>query len=385
MFVDEQNQVARGLTQEFVRVRKDTVDDRMGILLVLCTKVFRSRCIVFFASKRLVHRMRIVFGLMGLKVAELQGGLTQIQRTQALDQFKSGEVDFLLATDVASRGLDIDGVETVINTTMPSDYKTYVHRVGRTARAGRAGCAVTLVAETERKYLRVALKYATGSVKQRVVRGSAIERFKARVSDLGEQIETVFMEEKEAKQLIEATLDIERAQNRMQNDADEGSRPKRTWFQTSEQKSQTRELSKQKYRDDVGHRPKSSHASYSSGKADESSSGRKRSAEAPSEGASRKKRRVDLFKREAPQLRQQAGDAKHYKKMMRDKKTGKKSRPDSGAGASKAPSLKKQPRQGLFDVDLTAKHKPASAKSSTPPAKSGKPKQFSKGKSRPRK
>jgi ATP-dependent RNA helicase DDX27 len=73
---------------------------------------------------------------------------------QALESFRKQEVDYLIATDVAARGLDIMGVETVVNFHCPRDITMYVHRVGRTARAGREGCAVTFVTERERSLLK---------------------------------------------------------------------------------------------------------------------------------------------------------------------------------------------------------------------------------------
>jgi len=83
--------------------------------------------------------MRIVFGLLGMKCEELHGDLTQEQRLKALHSFREGTVDYLMATDLASRGLDIKGVETVINYDMPTQLAQYLHRVGRTARAGKRG------------------------------------------------------------------------------------------------------------------------------------------------------------------------------------------------------------------------------------------------------
>lgn len=84
---------------------------------------------------------------MNFKAVNINGQLTQTQRLNALNKFKSGERSILIATDVASRGLDIPEVEVVINYDVPQHSKDYVHRVGRTARAGKTGKAVTIVTQ----------------------------------------------------------------------------------------------------------------------------------------------------------------------------------------------------------------------------------------------
>lgn len=86
----------------------------------------------------------------GYGVAAIHGDLSQQQRTKALDEFKKGEKNILLATDVAARGLDIPNVKLVINLTFPLTVEDYVHRIGRTGRAGKTGQAITLFTEHEK-------------------------------------------------------------------------------------------------------------------------------------------------------------------------------------------------------------------------------------------
>ncbi|MCH99789.1 DEAD-box ATP-dependent RNA helicase 10, partial [Trifolium medium] len=86
---------------------------------------------------------------LGLKAIAINGNMSQSKRIEALEQFKSGECKILLCTDVLSRGLDIPEVDVVINYDIPTDPKLYIHRVGRTARAGRSGVAISLLNQYE--------------------------------------------------------------------------------------------------------------------------------------------------------------------------------------------------------------------------------------------
>lgn len=147
-------------------------EQREPMLLSLLTRHFPSETIVFCEKKVEAHRLHIILGLMGIKSSELHGNLTQTQRLQALDRFAKKEVDIMLATDVAARGLDIKGVKTVINLHMPKDEATYIHRVGRTARAGLSGRAVTFVEEDRRQMMKELVKRAVAAnqhIKTRVV------------------------------------------------------------------------------------------------------------------------------------------------------------------------------------------------------------------------
>ena len=102
--------------------------------------------LVFMRTKSGAERLARKLSALGLKAAALHADRTQQQRTQAVEGFRSGSYRVLVATDVAARGLDIDGITHVVNYEVPSSRETYVHRVGRTGRADATGTALTLVA-----------------------------------------------------------------------------------------------------------------------------------------------------------------------------------------------------------------------------------------------
>ncbi|KLT46204.1 DEAD-domain-containing protein [Cutaneotrichosporon oleaginosum] len=243
VFVDKERNTAAGLTQEFVRIRDDNL--RSPALLALCRRTVRERCIIFFRSKALAHQMRVVFGLCGLKAAELHGNLTQEQRLIALKEFKEGRVDYLLATDLASRGLDIKGVETVINYDMPSQLAQYTHRVGRTARAGRKGRSITLVGEADRKMLKAVIKQSReDQIRHRIIPTEAISAQAERLDELRDDVAEVLKEEKEEKALRQADMEIKKGQNMVEHEKEIFSRPARTWFQSEKEKASAKEAGK---------------------------------------------------------------------------------------------------------------------------------------------
>jgi ATP-dependent RNA helicase DDX27 len=227
------------LTEEFVRFQKGREDDKEAALLALCTRTFKSRCMVFCKTKVHAHRLRVLFGLAGLRAAELHGNLTQAQRLEALEAFRDGQADFLVVTDLAARGLDIVGVQTVINVDMPTDPTTYVHRVGRTARAGRLGRSVTLVTDAERANLRRALtrkKMGEKKAKARQIPPEAIQAWREKLKLMEPLLRQVLDEEKVEKEVRLAERDLAKAEN-LDAHADEiRSRPKKEWILTNREK-----------------------------------------------------------------------------------------------------------------------------------------------------
>ena len=119
---------------------------KLGIIKSLFKETKPERVIIFSSSKMKVKEVAAAFKRMKLNVGEMHSDLDQSQRDVVMREFKSGRIDILVATDIVSRGIDIDDIRLVINYDAPRDCEDYVHRIGRTARAGADGCAITFVA-----------------------------------------------------------------------------------------------------------------------------------------------------------------------------------------------------------------------------------------------
>ncbi|HEY1774765.1 MAG TPA: DEAD/DEAH box helicase [Solirubrobacteraceae bacterium] len=137
---------AREIEHRFVQV----AGDRRVEALVDELAADRDLALVFVRTKRGADRLVKQLDGHGVAAASIHGNKSQSQREQALARFESGRVDTLVATDVAARGIDVRGISHVINFHLPDDHEAYVHRVGRTGRAGRQGVGITLVASAER-------------------------------------------------------------------------------------------------------------------------------------------------------------------------------------------------------------------------------------------
>jgi superfamily II DNA/RNA helicase len=119
--------------------------DKIEVVARVLQAQTRGLTMIFARTKRTAQKVSDDLTERGFAAAAVHGDLGQGAREQALRAFRSGKVDVLVATDVAARGIDIEGVTHVVNYQCPEDEKTYVHRIGRTGRAGRTGVAVTLV------------------------------------------------------------------------------------------------------------------------------------------------------------------------------------------------------------------------------------------------
>ncbi|XP_076169054.1 dead-box helicase Rs1 [Ptiloglossa arizonensis] len=239
VFVDSNQDVAFNLRQEFIRVRKEREGDREALLAALICRTFHDHTMVFVQTKKQAHRLHILLGLLGVKVGELHGNLTQPQRLENLRKFKNEEMDILLATDVAARGLDISGVKTVINFVMPATMQHYIHRVGRTARAGRVGVSVSLAGEQERSLVKEIIKNAKNPVKNRIIPPDIIEKYNKKLQSLQADVEKILEEERNERELVKMENQANRVEKLIKNENEKGDR--RNWFQTQMERKKEKE------------------------------------------------------------------------------------------------------------------------------------------------
>jgi ATP-dependent RNA helicase RhlE len=113
-----------------------------------------TRVLVFTRTKHGANKVASGLDRSGVRAAAIHGNKSQAARQRALDDFKRGHIRVLVATDIAARGIDVDGVSHVINFEIPDEPESYVHRIGRTARAGASGVALSFCDAGERASLR---------------------------------------------------------------------------------------------------------------------------------------------------------------------------------------------------------------------------------------
>jgi ATP-dependent RNA helicase RhlE len=181
------DEIVRGLLNNpvMVEVRKEAVPvDRIAqhivhlpisakksALLKLLAQRDVTRAMVFARTKHGANRLGEYLEEYGLSVGIIHGNKSQGARQKALNGFKTGEVKILVATDIAARGIDVSDVSHVINAELPDEPESYVHRIGRTARAGRAGIAITLCSPDERDKLRAIERLTRRALAPMVIEG----------------------------------------------------------------------------------------------------------------------------------------------------------------------------------------------------------------------
>ncbi|KAJ9458350.1 ATP-dependent RNA helicase DRS1 [Diplonema papillatum] len=246
--------VAANLTQEFIRLPADLEERaRMWYLTCLIQKEFRRGVIVFCEKKTRAMRVRILLDLLGVSCAELHQSVSQEERLAALDRFRNREVRVLVTTEVASRGLDIEGVRTVINYDMPCDITGYVHRVGRTARIGNTGRSVAFVGAANLDLMKKIVKLSkaqinstqTSKVRQRTVDDDRLKDAERTVDSLQPKIRERMELAITGRELEDAEKQVNKQQNTLLHMDEIRARPKPTWFSSEADKKENKKRSRE--------------------------------------------------------------------------------------------------------------------------------------------
>ncbi len=137
------NTSSNNVKQDVIRVAP--AQDKFNLLLNLLDDKSFEKVLIFAETKRLVDRVSKRLNRSGIPSEQIHGNKSQNYRCKALDKFKKGKVQVLVATDVAARGIDVTDITHVINYQLPLSYESYIHRIGRTGRAGKIGKAFTFV------------------------------------------------------------------------------------------------------------------------------------------------------------------------------------------------------------------------------------------------
>ena len=151
--VSRQNSTADNIDQKLVRTSGKPEDKRETLREQIRGEAGLTNAIIFCNRKRDVATLARSLSRHGFNAGALHGDMDQKSRTETLDQFKTGKLTFLVASDVAARGLDIPAVSHIFNFDVPVHSEDYIHRIGRTGRAGRSGAAITLVSPADQKHL----------------------------------------------------------------------------------------------------------------------------------------------------------------------------------------------------------------------------------------
>src|SRR5690606_3185756 len=144
--IDPEQRTAEGIEQYYCEISER---DKFVALRFIYEEHGLGRTLVFRNTKIGVDRLTAQLQAAGVPAEAIHGDLRQGQRDRVMGDFKAGRLDFLVATNVAARGLDIPDIEHVINYDVPQNAEEYIHRIGRTARAGKRGYAITFVGEWE--------------------------------------------------------------------------------------------------------------------------------------------------------------------------------------------------------------------------------------------
>ena len=239
-----QSAILTNLSQSIIRIKfanleQNNYEKRMAYLLSIIKQKKLNRTIIFFNTKQDCHKCVLYFNKFGLNsCVELHGNKTQTERIKSLEDFQKGEVSFLLSTDIAGRGIDIEKVKCVINFQMPLLGERYIHRVGRTARKGYVGEAITICDDKERLAIKKIFKKekVNISLKPIKIKNEEIKDLYKQIMKIKDEIEEKLIDEKAEKQFEMTEKDIEKTMNIKLHQKEIQNRPKKIWYESTKDK-----------------------------------------------------------------------------------------------------------------------------------------------------
>jgi len=166
--VDNEEPTVQSITQRAIEVNSE---NRGPLLRHLLESEKHEQTLVFMASKRAAHNIATKFRKYGFKAEAFHSDLCQDERNFTLELFRDNKVKVLFATDIAARGLDIDGITCVVNFDLPRSPNDYVHRIGRTGRAGRSGMAISFIGHEDQEHFKLIEKRSGIKLEREQIKG----------------------------------------------------------------------------------------------------------------------------------------------------------------------------------------------------------------------
>lgn len=185
----------QGLTEYYVPC---TLSKKPLLILHFILRMKLSPILCFTNSRETAHRLYLLVQLFGgVQAAEFSSRLSPGERKKTLKEFEQGKIQLLISTDAAARGIDINGVKCVVNYDAPQYIRTYIHRIGRTARAGKAGLAFTfLLGVQEKNFLQMVVEAGSPGIQKQIVKPESLKGMEARYEQTLEELANVVKDEK---------------------------------------------------------------------------------------------------------------------------------------------------------------------------------------------
>lgn len=200
--IEEKSKTSINVTQNYYRV---TEKIRADVLCRILDKHTDKTGIIFCQKKKEVDALMNELMLRNYNVEAMHGDIVQSARIETLERFKKGAFQYLIATDVAARGIHVDNIDVVINYNLPQDVESYIHRIGRTGRAGKSGLAISLVTNRQLPFLNDVMRIAKCEMKELPI-PTGKEVMDAKYQGLQQKIATI-IEKKEYEEYISYVRD----------------------------------------------------------------------------------------------------------------------------------------------------------------------------------